>query len=45
MNMHKYLGKANQYELITKIIFYNNNFGKLLQIYTTNHFHMIKLLS
>ena len=40
-----YLGKAKQCDLITQITFYNNDFGKLSQIYRTNHFHMIKLLS
>ena len=43
--MNKYLSKAKQYELITQIIFYNNNFGKLSQIYRADHFHMKKLLS
>lgn len=37
-----YLGKAKQCQLITET-FYNNDFGKLSQIYRTKHFCMIKL--
>ena len=44
-SIEDYLGKAKQYELIMQITFYNNNFGKISQIYRTIHFHMIKLLS
>ena len=36
--------KAKQCELITQITFYDNNFGKLSQIFRTEHFYMIKLL-
>ena len=39
-----YLGKAKQCQLITET-FYNNDFGKLSQIYRINHFYMTKLLS
>ena len=39
------LDEAKQCHLITQSTFYNNNFGKLSQIYRTDHFHMIKLIS